>query len=63
MEYSQDVDRVILISGDGDFDLAVDKIRKVYGVEVTVFGVKELTANSLIKSADHFVPIEGPLLL
>ena len=63
MEYSKDVDKVILVSGDGDFDLAVDKIRKAFGVKVTVFGVKELTAQSLIKSADNFIPIEGHLLL
>jgi len=54
MEYAKDVDKVVLLSGDGDFDLAVDKIKEVYGVEVSVFGVKELTADSLIRSADHF---------
>ena len=63
MEFSNVVDKVILLSGDGDFDLVVEKIRKVFNVEVTVYGVKELTANSLIKSADFFVPIEGNLLL
>ncbi len=63
LEYSKDVDTVILLSGDGDFDLAVEKIKSLYGVEVIVYGVKELTANSLIKAGDHFVPIEGNLLL
>lgn len=63
MEFSKEVDQVVLASGDGDFDLAVDKIREVNGVEVTVFGVSDLTANSLVRSASHFIPIEGSLLL
>ena len=63
LEYAKDIDKVVLLSGDGDFDLAVDKIKKKFGVEVSVFGVRELTADSLINSADHFVPIEGDLLL
>ena len=63
LEYAKDIDKVVLLSGDGDFDLAVDKIKKKFGVEVSVFGVRELTADSLINSANHFVPIEGDLLL
>jgi len=63
LEYAKDVDKVVLLSGDGDFDLAVKKIRELFGVEVTVFGVRELTADSLINSADQFEPIEGDLLL
>lgn len=63
MEYAKESDVVILVSGDGDFDLLVQKIKKDFGVEVEVYGVKELTANSLIAAASRFVPIEGELLL
>ena len=63
MEYAKESDVVILLSGDGDFDLLVQKIKKDFGVEVEVYGVKELTADSLISAASRFVPIEEGLLL
>ena len=63
MEYARDVDVVILASGDGDFDLVVDKMKKKYGVVVEVYGVRNLTASSLIDCATRFIPIEGKLLL
>ena len=63
MEYAKESDRVILLSGDGDFDLLVQKIKKDHGVEVEVYGVRDLTADSLISSASKFIPIEGELLL
>ncbi len=63
MEYAKAADVVVLLSGDGDFDLLVQKIRNDFGVEVEVYGVKELTADSLIAAASRFVPIEGELLL
>lgn len=63
LEYAKKSDVVILLSGDGDFDLLVQKIKKDFAVEVEVYGVKELTADSLIAAASRFVPIEGELLL
>lgn len=63
MEYAKQADVVVLASGDGDFDLLVNKIRKDFGVEVEVYGVPKLTAQSLINSASKFVPIENDLLL
>ena len=63
IELAGEVDHVVLVSGDGDFDLLVQKVRRDRGVEVEVFGVRELTASSLIQSADRFTPIEGDLLL
>ena len=53
----------LLASGDGDFDLLVNKIRQDFGVSVEVYGVTQLTAMSLINSASKFVSIEGDLLL
>ena len=59
----QDILRGIGSSGDGDFDLLVQKIRDKYPVPVEVYGVAELTAASLIQAADKFVPIRDHLLL
>jgi len=64
MEAAKHVDTVVLLSGDGDFDLLLDKIRsKTYGVNAEVYGVAALTANSLINAASLFNPIEEDLLL
>jgi len=63
MEYAEQSDIVVLASGDGDFDLLVHKIRHDFDVKVEVYGVAQLTANSLINAASTFVPIEGDLLL
>jgi uncharacterized LabA/DUF88 family protein len=63
MEYAKDADVVVLASGDGDFDLLVKKIRSDYGVSVEVYGVRQLTANSLIDASSKYIPIENRLLL
>ena len=63
LDSAKESDIIVLASGDGDFDLVVDKIKKEYNVVVEVYGVQELTATSLIESATKFIPIEGELLL
>ena len=63
LDYAEDVDAVVLASGDGDFVLVIDKIRNEYNVSVEIYGVPNLTAPSLIDSATQFIPIEGNLLL
>nr|WP_237562016.1 NYN domain-containing protein [Halomonas icarae] len=63
MEAGPLVDHVVLVSGDGDFDLLVSRLRDRYGVRVTVVGVSSLSADSLVREASDFVPIEGALLL
>jgi uncharacterized LabA/DUF88 family protein len=63
MQTAQDVDTVILLSGDGDFDLLLQKIKTDYAVNAEVYGVAALTANSLINAASVFHPIEKDLLL
>jgi uncharacterized LabA/DUF88 family protein len=56
------VDEVVLASGDGDFDLLLDRLTDL-GVTSCVYGVPALTAQSLIRAAGAFVPVEGALLL
>jgi len=63
MKQAPKVDRVILLSGDGDFDLLLQTIAADHGVSTEVYGVPELTANSLIESAAQFHPIEPQHLL
>lgn len=63
MQLAKQVDTVVLLSGDGDFDLLLDKIRTDYGVSAEVYGVPALTADSLIAAASVFHPIEADLLL
>lgn len=63
LEAAKDIDTVILLSGDGDFDLLLEKVKRSYGVSTEVYGVPNLTANSLIDSANVFHRIESDLLL
>lgn len=62
LESALDVDRLILLSGDGDFDLLVDKLI-LMGKKVDVYGVPQLTADSLVQSASRFVPIDQTFLM
>ena len=57
------VDTLVLASGDGDFDLLLNKVRKDHKAHVVVYGVPSLTAGSLVRAASDFRPIEGTLLL
>lgn len=63
LQYSEGVDDVVLVSGDGDFDLLVDKLRVDMGKYVEVYGVEKLTSKSLIKAASKFISIKNDLLL
>ena len=63
LEYSKDADVVILVSGDGDFDLLVNKLKLDNDKRVEVYGVESLTALSLVNAASEFVSIDGALLL
>ena len=62
METARDVDTVILLSGDGDFDMLLNKIKQDYSVTAEVYGVPGLTANSLIEAASRYHRIEEDLL-
>ena len=57
LDSAQQVERIVLLSGDGDFELLVKKVIDQYGCKVDVYGVEQLTANSLINAASDFYPI------
>lgn len=57
-----DVDQVILLSGDGDFDLLLHTLRARYQIYTHLFSVPQLTAQSLIDHADRWVAIDATLL-
>lgn len=63
IEYGQHSDVLVLASGDGDFDLLLQKLTNQYQTEVEVYGVEGLTAQALIRSATRFIPIDQALLL
>ena len=63
LEIASLVDTVVLLSGDGDFDLLLKKLRERYGVKSEVHGVAKLTAQSLIDAADVFRPMDRNDLL
>ena len=63
LESAEEVEKIILLSGDGDFDMLVRKVIDEYGCIVDIYGVKELTANSLIESASKFYSISNKFLV
>ncbi|MDW6092545.1 NYN domain-containing protein [Vibrio rhizosphaerae] len=63
MEYAADVDIVVLVSGDGDFDVLVKKLSGDKGKWVEVYGVPELTSVTLMQAASQYIPIDAELLM
>lgn len=63
LSHANEVDTVVLLSGDGDFDLLLEKVKKDLGCLTEVYGVPSLTADSLIDSANFYHPIEAELLM
>lgn len=63
IDYADKADVIVLLSGDGDFGLLLDKVRAVYGATAEVYGVPGLTAPLLINSASRFMAIDDKLLL
>jgi uncharacterized LabA/DUF88 family protein len=63
MEYSEKSDSIILASGDGDFAILLDRIKEKFNTDSHVYGVPELTSNTLIASASKFTAIKNNLLL
>lgn len=63
MEGAAEVDTVVLLSGDGDFDCLLERIKDRHGVKTEVYGVKTLTAQSLIDATDVYHSIQGELII
>lgn len=59
----QDIDKLVLLSGDGDFDRLLQRIRHGNSKQTIVYGVPQLTAASLIDAASEFRPIDKTLLM
>lgn len=63
LQAARDVDNVVLLSGDGDFDLLLKKVKTEYAIKTEVYSVEKLTAYSLINATDVYHPINESLLL
>jgi len=63
IEYAKNADVLVLVSGDGDFAVLVDKLRDDFNLSVEVYGVSKFTSNALINAASRYFPIDGDLLL
>jgi len=63
LEAAAGVDVVVLLSGDGDFDLLLRKIREDDKARAEVYGVPALTANALIDAASLYHRIGEDLLI
>lgn len=63
LEYSPKVERIALLSGDGDFAILLHHIKQRYAVETVVYGVREHTAQALIDAADCFHAIDESWLI
>ena len=59
----QDIDKLVLLSGDGDFDKLLQRISSGNGKGTEVYGVPGLTAASLVNAASAFYAIEKTLLI
>ena len=62
-EAAEESDTIVLVTGDGDFDVLLARIRKRFNTRSVVYGVPKLTSTLLVQEADEFVPIEESLLL
>jgi uncharacterized LabA/DUF88 family protein len=63
LEAAPQADTIVLLSGDGDFDLLLCKVREKYGCKTEVYGVPQLTANSLVNASTLFHKIDERLLM
>ncbi|MEH6583571.1 MAG: NYN domain-containing protein [Halioglobus sp.] len=62
-EAAAQCDTIVLLTGDGDFGLLLDRIRKRFGTASEVYGVPALTSDLLTKEANRFIPIDETLLM
>ena len=63
LEYADRSDIIVLASGDGDFDVLIKEVISSNNNYTEVYGVSQLTANSLKNATSKFYPIDNELLL
>ncbi len=63
LDAARDIDTLVLLSGDGDFDMLLEKVKRSYNLTAEVYGVETLTADSLKSSASFFHAIDEALLI
>ncbi len=63
MEIAPTVDKVVLLSGDGDFAMLLERIMQKHGVVTEVYSVKSLSAKSLMGVATRHYGISESMLL
>ena len=56
-------DSVVLLTGDGDFGLLLERIKRRFNTNCEVYGVAALTSDLLIKEAHKFTAIDERLLM
>ncbi len=62
-EEAENCDTIVLASGDGDFDILLQRIKKRFNTKTVVYGVSQLTSDLLINEAGKFIAIDEKLLL
>ena len=63
LESARNVEKIILLSGDGDFAMLADYVIEKFSVEFDVYAVRALTSDFLINSVTNFKPIDEDFLL
>lgn len=63
MEFASESDIIVIVSGDGDFEVLVSRIKQKYQNQVEVYGVPRLTAVNLMNAASEFKSIDSALCL
>jgi uncharacterized LabA/DUF88 family protein len=62
-EAAPDCDTIVLLTGDGDFGMLLERIKRRFGTDTEVYGVPKLTSKILTAQAKTFIPIDKKLLL
>ena len=63
IELADTVEHIFLLSGDGDFDLLLQRVTERSDAKTHVIGVESLTATSLINQCHEFHPVTQNMLL
>ncbi len=63
LEAAPNFDELILLSGDGDFDILLQRIHQRFEAKCLVISVAQLTAQSLLKEASAHIDIDERFLL